>query len=75
MRKPVDMVEVFKTNVSSDEHADALRVLLTKRFDLQGVSFDLDDCDRVLRVSGDIVIPERINATLIEQGYECCVME
>lgn len=69
------MVEVFKTNVSDGAHADALSGLLTRRFDLQSVSFDLEDCDRVLRVSGDVIVPERINATLIEQGYECSVMD
>jgi hypothetical protein len=69
------MVEVFKTNVSSGEHADALSALLTQRFHLQGVSFDLEDCDRVLRVSGDVIVPHRITEALYEYGYECSVME
>jgi predicted PP-loop superfamily ATPase len=44
------MVEVFKTNVNSREHA---RMLLTQMHRIHAdykANFDLEDCDRILRV-------------------------
>lgn len=69
------MVEVFKTNVNNAEHADALSALLAARMELWGISFDLEDCDRVLRVAGDTILPDTITQILYEQGFECSVME
>ena len=44
------MVEVFKTNVTADADADLLITELHKAFPSYKVNFDLDDCDRILRV-------------------------
>lgn len=44
------MVEVFKTNVTSDFQAKRLVGVIEHRFDGYKVNFDLDDCDRILRV-------------------------
>lgn len=48
------MVEVFKTNIS--EHCDAQLLLekIHKRFDYYAANFDLDDCDKILRVESDV---------------------
>ena len=44
------MVEVFKTNVTADADAQLLIAALHKAFPFYKVNFDLDDCDRILRV-------------------------
>ena len=44
------MVEVFKTNVRDREQADMLLEQLRKTFSSYAVNFDLEDCDRILRV-------------------------
>lgn len=44
------MVEVFKTNVEEREHADMLIDQIHKTFTEYKANFDLDDCDRILRV-------------------------
>lgn len=44
------MVEVFKTNVTDYRHAAILATVITNRFSDYLVNFDLDDCDRILRV-------------------------
>lgn len=44
------MVEVFKTNVTTQEDASMLLQEIGKVFENHKVNFDLDDCDRILRV-------------------------
>lgn len=44
------MVEVFKTNVTDPRQADIVLIEIRKRFSDYAVNFDLQDCDRILRV-------------------------
>ena len=44
------MVEVFKTNVKEVEQARMLADHIQKTFVGYAASFDLEDCDRILRV-------------------------
>jgi hypothetical protein len=44
------MVEVFKTNVADRRQAGILLREIRKRFSDYAANFDLQDCDRVLRV-------------------------
>lgn len=43
-------VEVFKTNVQVARHARILAEEMEKRCPSYEVNFDLDDCDRIMRV-------------------------
>ncbi len=44
------MVEVFKTNVSEEKDAAQLLKQLQNASAQYKVNFDLDDCDRILRI-------------------------
>lgn len=58
------IVEIFKTDVTDDLKSSIIVRMLNERFPSYIVNFDLDDCDRILRVESrkeDIDIP-----TLIE---------
>ncbi len=44
------MVEVFKTNVKEYEHAERLVYHIHQYLDGYQANFDLDDCDKILRV-------------------------
>ena len=44
------MVEVFKTDVNHRTHANMLVEQIHKAFTGYKANFDLDDCDRILRV-------------------------
>lgn len=44
-------VEVFKTNVADPERAKWLVDQIERHFSNCKVNFDLDDCDRILRVA------------------------
>jgi hypothetical protein len=44
------MVEVFKTNVERHDHADMLIEQIHQIFTDYKANFDLEDCDKILRV-------------------------
>ncbi len=45
------MVEVFRTNIHSEKQAQVVLATIGKRFPEYHINFDLDDCDRIMRVS------------------------
>ncbi|PSR53452.1 hypothetical protein AHMF7605_07895 [Adhaeribacter arboris] len=45
------MVEVFKTNVKDQRHANRLLCLIHQTFREYKANFDLEDCDNILRVA------------------------
>ena len=50
------MVEVFKTNVQHADHARTLIDEIHARFENYRANFDLEDCDRILRVSSRTLV-------------------
>lgn len=44
------MVEVFRTNVTDWVQAEKLRQLIQQTFAGYRATFDLDDCDKILRI-------------------------
>ncbi|HYJ38252.1 MAG TPA: hypothetical protein VEV87_06530 [Chitinophagaceae bacterium] len=69
------MVEVFKTDVDQVEQARRLVNLLMRHFPGSKVNFDLDDCDKILRVEGINFKAEKIVVLVKEKGFECKVLE
>ena len=65
------MVEVFKTDVDSAEPATRLIGQLQAIFPGSRVNFDLEDCDRVLRVEGADICCKKIIDLLTTEGYQC----
>jgi hypothetical protein len=65
------MIEVFRTNITGKMASRKISEALHAQFpDLQ-VHFDLEDCDRILRVDGDPLFPEMIAELVKEKGYDC----
>ena len=46
------MVEVFKTNIETAEEAKQIGKHLLEFFPHSQINFDLEDCDKILRVDG-----------------------
>ncbi len=69
------IVEVFKTNVSDKVHAESLLHALRHAMLLKRASFDLDDCDKVLRVEGEAVCADHVIEMLSCFGFQCLLME
>lgn len=69
-------IEVFKTSVTSRAEAQRLTSLLQNRFPKLKINFDLDDCDRVLRVeSGDRLPLADIIETVRHTGHSIQILE
>ena len=65
------MVEVFKTNITDRRLAIFLVAEIRKRFSEYTANFDLEDCDRILRVkSSGTIEPSGVINLLINFG--CC---
>lgn len=69
------MVEVFKTNVNDPDQADFLIEEIHKTFRHYAANFDLEDCDRILRVaSAALVHPPAVVDLLRQFGFEAEVL-
>jgi len=68
------MVEVFKTNVKHRELAEQLTSILRDRFAFFKINFDLEDCDKILRVEGKKICVETIIEILSTHGLECEIL-
>ncbi|UGU14938.1 hypothetical protein LS482_14700 [Sinomicrobium kalidii] len=52
MRTARTTVEIFKTDVTDATTADSCILVLSHHFPNTHINFDLEDCDRILRVEG-----------------------
>jgi len=69
------MIEVFKTNVYEAEKAQELISVLLQHFPGSRINFDLEDCDKVLRVEGRNFTAGRVMELVNENGYHCTELE
>jgi hypothetical protein len=69
------MVEIFKTNVQEFSEAQKLVALLRRHFPDSKINFDLDDCDKVLRVEGRNLRIEKVVTLVTEKGFLCKVLD
>ncbi|HZX73390.1 MAG TPA: hypothetical protein VFE57_03155 [Cyclobacteriaceae bacterium] len=71
------MVEVFKTNVHDEQHARLIIEEIHRSFMNYKATFDLEDCDRILRIQCDYGLVEApLLVTLIDNlGYKAEVLE
>ncbi len=68
-------IEIFKTNLNNEQEANALVEILHALFPQSKVNFDLEDCDRILRIEGNDFTETKIKDALSERGYLCEVLE
>lgn len=69
------MVEVFKTTVQDPAEAEILVVLLQRLITNSRVNFDLEDCDRILRIEGMDISTQLVIGILEDHGYLCQLLE
>jgi hypothetical protein len=69
------MIEVFKTNVLEMSQSKALVEKLLEQIPSSRINFDLQDCDKILRVEAEHIIPEKIIEVINANGYQCQVLE
>jgi hypothetical protein len=71
------MVEVFKTNVNDKDLAFAMIELIHKTFDGYRANFDLEDCDRILRIEShqNDIEPSMIIGLLSDYGFQAQILD
>ena len=70
------MIEVFKTNVLF--HKDALLIIdgLEKKLGNSKINFDLEDCDKILRIAGTNNTKNKYIISYLQKlGYNCEVLD
>jgi len=68
------MVEIFKTDVEKGKEA-ILLAALANIFPHCRINFDLEDCDRVLRVEGRDICCDTIISLLNTHDCYCAILE
>ncbi len=68
------MIEVFKTNVRRKNDAKRLLKIFNRHCNECKINFDLSDCDKVLRVEGTNICPDKIIEMVTVNGYQCEVL-
>jgi hypothetical protein len=65
------MVEVFKTNIRDGHCTGEIAEVLRAHFPVCKVDFDLEDCDRILRVEAVNVNSSKVIELVKQSGYHC----
>jgi hypothetical protein len=65
------MIEVFKTNVQEVEQSIMIVRKLLEHFPNSAINFDLEDCDKILRIHGASISNKKIIQLLDSYGYHC----
>lgn len=69
------MVEIFKTSVQKKAQSRTLLYILSKKFPTYKINFDLTDCDKILRVEGEMIKASGVISLLMENGFKCEIIE
>ena len=64
-------VLVFKTNVTSKRKVNKVRTLLMSFPTIRQWNFDLEDCDKVLRIEAVGLKPAMVESLLHTAGFSC----
>jgi hypothetical protein len=62
---------IFSTSVEKPEQVTEVRPLLTSVPSIKGWNFDLEDCDKILRIEASNISPRYIEELLHTAGFSC----
>ncbi|MFC6101854.1 hypothetical protein [Olivibacter domesticus] len=71
----MNQILIFRTSVDAQKHVQQVAALFKSIKLIKHWSFDLDDCDRILRVVSLNILPETIENMLRTEGIYCEHME
>ena len=67
-------VLVFKTNIQRKSQAIKIKKMLAEQLPKHRINFDLDDCDKILRVEGNDMHETKIVEQVLAQGFELILL-
>ncbi|MFH6937594.1 hypothetical protein [Flavobacterium sp. YO12] len=68
------MIEVFKTNVQEVEQSVMIVGKLLEHFPNSAINFDLEDCDKILRINDSKILNHKIIELVNSFGFHCEVL-
>ena len=68
-------VLIFKTNVSNKRKVSEVSTLLTSVPSIKQWNFDLEDCDKVLRIESTGLNTRYVESLLQNAGFDCREMD
>lgn len=70
------MIEVFKTNVQLKKDANYIVRNLQNKIANSKINFDLEDCDKILRVEGTTAVNNSYIIKYMKKlGYNCEILD
>ncbi|SFD09858.1 hypothetical protein [Flavobacterium phragmitis] len=75
LKEAVMVVEIFKTNVQKESEKDYVIAVMQTQFPDYKINFDLEDCDKILRVEGIDIQYNNIMDYVHCLGYTCVRLE
>ncbi|WP_125723725.1 hypothetical protein [Flavobacterium ustbae] len=69
------IVEIFKTNVQKESDRDYVIAVMQNQFPEYQINFDLEDCDKILRVEGIDLQYDTVMNEVHGLGYTCVRLE
>jgi hypothetical protein len=68
------MIEIFKTNVQEKQIANTIIVQLLEHFSEAKINFDLEDCDKILRIESEIIDALKVIQLLNKNDFQCEIL-
>ena len=68
------MVEVFRTDIYAKTEAQAMIAMLSGIVPEAVITFDLEDCDKVLRIESPILEVSNVISLMQVHGYVCEIL-
>lgn len=72
---PFAMIGIFKTNIATQEDRQNILQAIRNRFEVGHCHVDLEDCDKVLRITEMKVQEDDVIEFVKTQGFYCDVLE
>ncbi len=69
------MIEVFSTNVLDETEAERIISILNLMMPSCRITYDLSDCDKILRIAGDNILIHKVIEILNENNYKCKILD
>jgi len=69
------MIGIFKTNIATHEDRQNILQAIMNRFEVGQCNVDLEDCDKVLRITEMRAEENDVIDFVKRQGFDCDVLE
>ncbi|KIA97085.1 hypothetical protein OA93_15995 [Flavobacterium sp. KMS] len=69
------MIEIFKTNVQNETETTVIIKSIQDYFQDHKINFDLEDCDKILRIEANEIESNKIIELLNILSYDCVKLD